>query len=93
MTRSLRPRDIAQRWCCSEQHVRALIRSGRLPYFRIGAKLLRVSLDAVEAIECQNSAQSFTAGNITPSGEKEERSNAGPFVPKVVKPPSARREH
>jgi excisionase family DNA binding protein len=48
---ALRPIDVAERWRCSQAHVRTLIRSGKLPAFKIGNKLLRVSLSAVEEYE------------------------------------------
>lgn len=50
MTRSiLRPRDVAERWDCSEQHVRNLYRHGDLPGFRVGGKLLMFKLEDVQA--------------------------------------------
>jgi excisionase family DNA binding protein len=38
---------LANRWNCSENHIRNLINSGKLPHFRIGPKLIRISLSAV----------------------------------------------
>jgi excisionase family DNA binding protein len=40
------PAEIALRWRCTPHHVRALIRSGRLPGFRIGAKMIVKEADA-----------------------------------------------
>ena len=45
----LRPCDLAERWQCSEGHVRTLARRGVLPFFRAGGKLLRFRLHDVEA--------------------------------------------
>ena len=41
---------IADRWDCSQQHVRKLIERGELPAFRIG-RLFRVNASAVRAYE------------------------------------------
>lgn len=44
--------DIAERWECSEHHVRKVIESGELRAFRIG-KLWRVRLDAIDEYEAR----------------------------------------
>ena len=69
----LRPSDVAELWHCSEAHVRTLIRTGKLPAFRIGSKLLRVSRSDVEEYErCQkqNTASSDTEDYSPSSGKK-----------------------
>ena len=48
---ALRPKDVAERWQCSERHIRNLIREGRLQFFRLGAKLIRIPPEAVEEYE------------------------------------------
>lgn len=92
MTVALRPSDLAKRWQCSERTIRMLLRNGFLPTFRIGGKLLRVPLAAVEAYEkCyQDSDASFTEDGITPSGAKTEPNAAKRFAPNVVSLPSKR---
>ena len=56
----MRTVDVAARWRCSERHVRALISTGQLPAFRLGGKLLRVPIAAIEAFEqCQTIQGSF----------------------------------
>jgi excisionase family DNA binding protein len=46
--------DVAVRWGCSDRHVRSLIADGRLQSFRLGHKLIRVPMSAVEEFErCQ----------------------------------------
>jgi excisionase family DNA binding protein len=50
------PRMVAERWGCSEGHVRNLIRDNKLPVFRVGAKLVRIPLAAVEEFERRASA-------------------------------------
>ncbi len=50
MERALTPEQVAKRWECSEQHVRALYHKGELRGFRVG-RLLRFTDDAVRAYE------------------------------------------
>ena len=45
---------LAERWQCSEQHIRNMIDRGKIPSFKIGDKLLRIRREHVEAFECQN---------------------------------------
>src|ERR1700730_15685849 len=89
---SLRPADLARRWQCSERTVRSLVRNGVLPAFRIGGKLLRIPLDAVEAYErCnRNSGPFFIVDGTTPNGAKTVSSVAKRFVPSIVSAPSKR---
>ena len=49
--KALTPRMVAERWGCSEQHVRNLVRDDKLPFFRAGGKLLRFRLSDVEQYE------------------------------------------
>ncbi|WP_121068292.1 helix-turn-helix domain-containing protein [Chachezhania antarctica] len=46
------PEQLAVRWDCSAETVRAMIRSGSLPAFRVGGKLLRIARQTVEDFEC-----------------------------------------
>lgn len=48
------PAKLAERWECSERHIRNMLLSGELPYFRLGDKLLRIRSEDVEAFECRN---------------------------------------
>lgn len=48
------PAMLAERWQCSEQHIRNMIDKGKLPSFKIGEKLLRIRGEHVEALECRN---------------------------------------
>jgi excisionase family DNA binding protein len=54
------PAEIALRWRCTPQHVRALIRSGRLPGFRIGAKMIVREAD-VERFLQRNATSTLAA--------------------------------
>lgn len=42
MDKPFTPATLAERWGCSPDAVYDLIRSGKLPAFRVGAKLLRI---------------------------------------------------
>lgn len=48
---ALLPREVAARWGCSEQHVRNMVNRGDLGHYRLGGKLLRIPLLAVEEVE------------------------------------------
>ncbi|WP_108500505.1 helix-turn-helix domain-containing protein [Paracoccus indicus] len=45
------PEMLADRWDCSGETVRAMIRSGTLPAFRVG-RMMRITAKAVEDYEC-----------------------------------------
>lgn len=62
----LRPCDVAERWQCSETHVRNLYRRGELRGFRAGGKLLRFKVEDVEAYECAHtSAEASGTSSLT----------------------------
>ncbi|WP_338531621.1 helix-turn-helix domain-containing protein [Nitratireductor thuwali] len=50
MNQVFTPRTLAERWQCSERHVRNMIDRGELSAFRLG-KLLRIRGETVEAFE------------------------------------------
>lgn len=45
------PSQLAERWECSERHVRNLINRGELQFFRLCGKLVRIPHSGVEAFE------------------------------------------
>jgi excisionase family DNA binding protein len=47
------PRQLAERWQCSEKHVRNMVARGELCAFRLNGMLLRVSKQTVEEFERQ----------------------------------------
>ena len=51
MARPYTPELLAERWDCSAETVRAMVRSGTLPAFRVG-KMMRITAKAVEDYEC-----------------------------------------
>lgn len=68
----LRPCDVAKRWLCSERHVRNMLDRKELPFFRLGGKLIRITLEDVEAYEqCQRrmtTSSAATEDHIASSG-------------------------
>lgn len=48
------PQTLAKRWDCSPQKIRTMVDDGKLPYFRIGAKMIRIPAAEVEKFECDN---------------------------------------
>jgi excisionase family DNA binding protein len=66
------PAMLAERWQCSERHVRNLIARGELPCFRLGQKLLRINIQHVEAFECRTTASDgSTESSASPGGKTE----------------------
>ena len=53
-TKIFTPATLAKRWECSERHIRNLINEGKLGFFRLGGKLVRIRASDVETFECQN---------------------------------------
>jgi hypothetical protein len=45
------PAMLAERWHCSEQHIRNMVTTGQLAHFHVGEKLLRIVREEVERIE------------------------------------------
>jgi len=73
INRPLLPREVAERWGCSERHVRNLIASGQLGHFRVGDRLLRILAAAVEEYERR---QSVEAVPTTPPGSPADAVSA-----------------
>lgn len=58
-SRPMTPEQVADRWGCSSTHVRTLIKRNELRAFRLGPKLIRIPLEAVEEFEqCPESTKS-----------------------------------
>jgi excisionase family DNA binding protein len=74
MDKPYTPETLAARWQCSARSIRTLCRSGRLPAFRVGAKLWRIPAAAVEEYECRliasaDSADASSSSSTTADGE------------------------
>jgi excisionase family DNA binding protein len=50
----LTPKRVAERWHCSERHVRNLVKSRALKSFTLSGKLLRIRVADVLAFEDEN---------------------------------------
>lgn len=61
---------LADRWGCSKDTVRALIRSGDLPSFKLGGKLDRIRAEEVEKYECRTIASNDTEALSPSSGTR-----------------------
>lgn len=79
INRPLLPCEVAERWGCSERHVRNLIASGQLGHFRVGSRLLRIPAAAVEEYELQQAgaakAAAALASQETPAAERKRGPN------------------
>lgn len=53
--RPLTPDMLAERWQCSAETIRQMVKAGDLRGFRVG-RMIRIPWDAVEEIECRQSA-------------------------------------
>jgi len=90
--RPLTPRELADRWQCSSQHIYNLVKDGSLRAIRIG-KLIRIPADAVEAFEC---GSSNTAVSGAPNSEMQPAIGTGQASvtstphQKIVRLPSGR---
>lgn len=67
------PRMLAERWECSEAHIRQMVAKGELTAFRLGGKLIRISAEEVEKVEggCQSSDSDDTRACSVSSTTKE----------------------
>jgi excisionase family DNA binding protein len=91
--RALRPREVAERWQCSERHVRNLIRNHTLKSFRLGAKLIRIPEEAVEEYERCNLTFDLSGGegNLPSNGTTKQAADSAARLARltVVKPNGA----
>jgi len=65
------PAMLAERWACSERHVRNMIAAGELPAFRLAGKLLRIRGADVERFECQSGGSQDCGENSASHGTME----------------------
>ncbi|WP_420029731.1 excisionase family DNA-binding protein [Rhodovulum sulfidophilum] len=86
------PDMLAERWGCSGETVRAMIRDGRLPAFRVGGRLLRVSAQTVKDFECGTIESAASRADMSSSGPTT-RANADAIVLRRTRPgrPSGKR--
>ena len=72
-------RSLADRWDCSQQHIRDMIENGDLQCFRLG-RLIRVSKQEVERFE-QTGGSSYTEDNTLPLHQSTARPFVVPYQP------------
>jgi excisionase family DNA binding protein len=75
------PKTLADRWGCSQGHIRELIRAKKIPAFKIGEKLYRISPEVVAGIECTGLGN--IAGSTPSSGEKTGKGSGVRFAPMI----------
>lgn len=81
-SRVMTPKMVAERWECSERHVRNLLEQGLLPYFRLGGKLIRILRDDVVEFERGGGTERETEAEPVPERPPETA---------VIKRPRAKR--
>lgn len=64
--------SLAEHWGCGTDTVYSLIKSGDLPAFKLGGRLLRVRSEEVEKFECQNIAYNDTGASSPSSGTRTD---------------------
>lgn len=64
--------SLADHWSCGPDTIRSLIKSGDLPAFKLGGKLLRIRADEVERFECRSIASNDTVEPSPSSGTKRD---------------------
>lgn len=78
--------ELASRWAVNHKTVRAMIERGELRHFRVG-RHIRVTEEAVREHEGWNSDSSCIEDTTPSSGETEDASTGGRFVPRIVASP------
>lgn len=74
MTRPVTPDMLAERWACSDETVRQMIKRGELRAFRVG-RMFRIPWEAVEEVECKSASEDLEGGSasigMTPQQESD----------------------
>ncbi|MGQ3486076.1 helix-turn-helix domain-containing protein [Roseovarius pacificus] len=70
------PDMLADRWHCSAETVRNLVKSGDLRGFRVG-RMIRIPWDAVEEYECQGSQSDDCAAGSASTGQTRTPESGG----------------
>ena len=90
MTRPYTPDELADRWQCSAETIRAMYRSGRLPHFYTG-RMIRIAAHTVEGWECGNIGSDDSRGDSLPAGERPAAESAIVLMPTASAMRSERR--
>lgn len=81
------PDQLAERWECSANTVRNMIKDKKLPAFKLGGRVYRIPAKAVEEHEkclSENTGSNSSGESGASSGEKEER-NIGVRLARMTK--------
>jgi excisionase family DNA binding protein len=78
MDKAFSTKGLADKWGCSSQHIRNLIKKNELPCFKLG-NLVRIPAWAVK----QREELPYIEEHGAPSGEKKAERTEPPFVPKT----------
>ena len=77
------PKLLAERWGCSAQHIRDLIRRGEIKAFKVGKKIVRIPHDEVEQFEkCDSS--NFVENTMSNGATLENKYDARFEPPTVI---------
>ncbi len=74
--RPVTPDMLADRWQCSAETIRQMVKAGRLRGFRVG-RMIRIPWDAVEEIECQTSQSDACAADTAYRGQTQRPGEGG----------------
>ncbi|WP_430521658.1 helix-turn-helix domain-containing protein [Alloyangia pacifica] len=74
-TRPLTPEMLADRWHCSSETIRQMVKRGDLRGFRVG-RMIRIPIDAIEEHECQKSASDACEAGSASIGATQTQANA-----------------
>ncbi|WP_226780298.1 helix-turn-helix domain-containing protein [Oceaniglobus trochenteri] len=66
---------LADRWGCSAETVRQMVRERRLPAFRVG-RMMRITSQAVEAYECGTTGSEGSRADLSSCGTRPEPGGA-----------------
>lgn len=82
--RPFTPDTLAERWGCSGETVRAMIRRGDIPAFRVSTAGYRITAQAVEDYECASINSDTSTGDMSSCGTRTESDVA--FVLTHIRP-------
>lgn len=63
---------LAAHWGCSTDTIYALIKSGELPHFKLGGKLIRIRSDQVDAFECRAQPTSRDTPSLSSGAQRDD---------------------
>ncbi|OWY12474.1 hypothetical protein B6V72_11270 [Thioclava sp. F34-6] len=73
--RAMTPEMVAERWKCSAETVRKMVKRGELRGFRVG-RMIRITQNAIEDYECQQSVSDACAEDSASTGMRQRPESA-----------------